>query len=77
MASLDWQQGPLEDTGRGPQSCPRLAAAVKKQKKLVSHVSGDDDDDDDDDADDDENDPNETCKFRDEISSRNGQVFPT
>ena len=33
MASLDWQQGPLEDTGRGPQSCARLAAAVKKQKK--------------------------------------------
>ena len=71
MASLDWQQGPLEDTGRGPQSCARLAAAVKKQKKNwshnVSHVSGDDDtDDDDDDADDDEDDddehdPNETC----------------
>ena len=69
MASLDWQQGPLEDTGRGPQSCARLAAAVKKQKKLVSHVSGDDDTDDDDDADDDaddeddgdEHDPNETC----------------
>ena len=39
--------------------------------------SGDEDDDDDDDGDDDENDPNETCKFRDEISSRNGQVFPT
>ena len=43
---------------------------------------GDDDDDDDhdvddDEDDDDENDPNETCKFRDEISSRNGQVFPT
>ena len=74
MASLDWQQGPLEDTGRGPQSCARLAAAVKKQKNLVSHVSGDDDTDDDDDAadddddaddddedDDDEHDPNETC----------------
>ena len=50
----------MEDTGRGPQSCARLAAAVKKQKKNwshnVSHVSGDDDtdDDDDDDADDDE-----------------------
>ena len=33
---------------------------VKKQKKLVLHVSGDDDTDDDD-ADDDEHDPNETC----------------
>ena len=30
-----------------------------------------------DDDDDDENDPNETCKFRDEISSQNWQVFPT
>ena len=26
---------------------------------------------------DNENDPNETCKFRDEISSQNWQVFPT
>ena len=69
--------------GRGPQSCARLAAPVTRQKpELVSHVSGrglqtpcscstnaDDDDvimmmmmDDD---------PNETCQFRDKISSRN------
>ena len=34
------------------------------------------DDDDDDDHDDDDN-PNETCQFRDEISSRNWQFLPT
>ena len=77
MASLDWRQGPLEDAGRGPQSCARLAAAVKRQKtELVSHVSDDDGDDGDDDDDDDDgvhpdDDPNETCQFRDKISSRN------
>ena len=32
-SSWCYAHGPLEDTGRGPQSCARLAAAVKKQKK--------------------------------------------
>ena len=41
-------------------------------KHLVHvHTDADDDDDDDVDDDDDDDSPNETCQFRDEISSRN------
>ena len=35
---LDWRQGPLEDAGRGPQSCARLAAAVTRKNQNWSHM---------------------------------------
>ena len=50
----------MEDTGRGPESRPRLAAALKKQKnwshmclvmRMMMIIYYDDDDDDDDDDD--------------------------
>ena len=41
------------------------------------HTNADDDDVPDDDDDDDDDDPNETCQFRDKMSSRNWQVLPT
>ena len=58
-------------------------AHVNLQKQLMLrtrvhvHTDADDDDDGDDDDDDDDDDPNETCQFRDKISSRNWQVLAT
>ena len=54
-----------------PEAGTRMMMMMMMMMMIIYYDDDDDDDDYDYDDDDDENDPNETCKFRDEISSQN------